>query len=66
MPDACLNLRNSVLRSAEKANQRPYMDVSFQINECLRIARRLLTINDSGLPEAGECLDKSPHNIWLI
>lgn len=34
------------------------MDCTFDINEGLRIARRLLlTINDSGLPTAGEFLD---------
>lgn len=36
----------------------PQMDGSFQLNEGLRIARRLLlAINDSGLPAAGEFLD---------
>ncbi|TCL03950.1 3-deoxy-D-arabinoheptulosonate-7-phosphate synthase [Sodalis ligni] len=36
----------------------PYMDNSFQINDGLRIARKLLLdINDSGLPAAGEFLD---------
>ncbi|RWR01101.1 phospho-2-dehydro-3-deoxyheptonate aldolase [[Pantoea] beijingensis] len=36
----------------------PYMDESFQINDGLRIARKLLLdINDSGLPAAGEFLD---------
>ncbi len=36
----------------------PYMDGSFQINEGLRIARKLLLdINDMGLPAAGEFLD---------
>ncbi|EMH0429521.1 TPA: 3-deoxy-7-phosphoheptulonate synthase AroG [Proteus mirabilis] len=36
----------------------PHMDCTFDINEGLRIARRLLlTINDSGLPTAGEFLD---------
>lgn len=36
----------------------PYMDNSYQINEGLRIARKLLLdINDSGLPAAGEFLD---------
>ncbi len=36
----------------------PYMDNSFQINDGLRIARKLLVdINDSGLPAAGEFLD---------
>ncbi|KAA9000136.1 3-deoxy-7-phosphoheptulonate synthase AroG [Affinibrenneria salicis] len=36
----------------------PHLDHSFQINEGLRIARRLLLeINDSGLPAAGEFLD---------
>ena len=36
----------------------PLMDNSFQINEGLRIARKLLLdINDSGLPAAGEFLD---------
>ncbi len=36
----------------------PHMDNSFQINEGLRIARKLLVdINDSGLPTAGEFLD---------
>ncbi len=36
----------------------PHMDNSFQINEGLRIARKLLLdINDSGLPAAGEFLD---------
>ncbi|MCU5774225.1 3-deoxy-7-phosphoheptulonate synthase AroG [Erwiniaceae bacterium BAC15a-03b] len=36
----------------------PYMDGSFQINDGLRIARKLLLdINDSGLPAAGEFLD---------
>ncbi len=34
------------------------MDNSFQINDGLRIARKLLLdINDSGLPAAGEFLD---------
>src|SRR5690606_41462521 len=33
----------------------PHMDNSFQINDGLRIARKLLLeINDSGLPAAGE------------
>ncbi|SUX74808.1 phospho-2-dehydro-3-deoxyheptonate aldolase [Citrobacter freundii] len=36
----------------------PHMDNSFQINDGLRIARKLLLdINDSGLPTAGEFLD---------
>ena len=36
----------------------PHMDNSFQINDGLRIARKLLLdINDSGLPAAGEFLD---------
>ncbi|ELY6273622.1 3-deoxy-7-phosphoheptulonate synthase AroG [Cronobacter muytjensii] len=36
----------------------PHMDNSFQINEGLRIARKLLLdINDTGLPAAGEFLD---------
>lgn len=36
----------------------PFMDGSFQINDGLRIARKLLLdINDSGLPAAGEFLD---------
>ncbi|UVK77057.1 MAG: 3-deoxy-7-phosphoheptulonate synthase, Phe-sensitive [Sodalis sp. Fle] len=36
----------------------PHMNGSFQINEGLRIARRLLLeINDNGLPAAGEFLD---------
>jgi len=36
----------------------PHMDGSFQINDGLRIARKLLVeINDSGLPAAGEFLD---------
>ncbi len=36
----------------------PHMDNSFQINEGLRIARKLLVdINDCGLPTAGEFLD---------
>lgn len=36
----------------------PHMDGSFQINDGLRIARKLLVdINDSGLPTAGEFLD---------
>ncbi|VDZ65745.1 Phospho-2-dehydro-3-deoxyheptonate aldolase, Phe-sensitive [Serratia odorifera] len=36
----------------------PLMDNSFQINEGLRLARKLLLdINDSGLPAAGEFLD---------
>ncbi|MFP1984038.1 3-deoxy-7-phosphoheptulonate synthase AroG [Lonsdalea quercina] len=36
----------------------PYMDHSFQINDGLRIARKLLLdINDIGLPAAGEFLD---------
>ncbi|MBT8139591.1 MAG: 3-deoxy-7-phosphoheptulonate synthase AroG [Gammaproteobacteria bacterium] len=36
----------------------PYMDGSFQINDGLRIARKLLCdINDLGLPTAGEFLD---------
>ncbi|MFP1761465.1 3-deoxy-7-phosphoheptulonate synthase AroG [Lonsdalea quercina] len=36
----------------------PYMDHSFQINDGLRIARKLLLdINDTGLPAAGEFLD---------
>ena len=36
----------------------PYMDGSFQFNDGLRIARKLLLdINDSGLPAAGEFLD---------
>nr|WP_024967473.1 3-deoxy-7-phosphoheptulonate synthase AroG [Pantoea sp. IMH] len=36
----------------------PYMDGSFQINDGLRIARKLLLdINDMGLPTAGEFLD---------
>lgn len=36
----------------------PHMDHSFDINEGLRIARELLlTINDQGLPTAGEFLD---------
>lgn len=36
----------------------PLMDNSFQINEGLRLARKLLLdINDSGLPAAGEYLD---------
>ncbi|MCR3755420.1 MAG: 3-deoxy-7-phosphoheptulonate synthase, Phe-sensitive [Sodalis sp. Psp] len=36
----------------------PHMDGSFQINDGLRIARRLLlSINDKGLPAAGEFLD---------
>lgn len=36
----------------------PHMNNSFQINEGLRIARKLLLdINDSGLPAAGEFLD---------
>ncbi|WGL99224.1 3-deoxy-7-phosphoheptulonate synthase AroG [Arsenophonus sp. aPb] len=36
----------------------PFMDNSFDINEGLRIARNLLvTINDLGLPTAGEFLD---------
>ncbi len=36
----------------------PHMDNSFQINDGLRIARKLLLdINDSGLPAAGEFTD---------
>lgn len=36
----------------------PHMDGSFQINDGLRIARKLLLdINDTGLPAAGEFLD---------
>ncbi len=36
----------------------PHMDNSFQINDGLRIARKLLLeINDAGLPAAGEFLD---------
>ena len=36
----------------------PHMDNSFQINDGLRIARKLLLeINDSGLPAAGEFSD---------
>ncbi|KFK95110.1 MULTISPECIES: 3-deoxy-7-phosphoheptulonate synthase AroG [unclassified Serratia (in: enterobacteria)] len=36
----------------------PHMDNSFQINDGLRLARKLLLdINDSGLPAAGEFLD---------
>ena len=36
----------------------PYMDGSYQINDGLRIARKLLVdINDTGLPTAGEFLD---------
>ncbi len=36
----------------------PWMDGSFQINEGLRLARKLLVdINDMGLPTAGEFLD---------
>ena len=36
----------------------PWMDGSYQINEGLRIARKLLLdINDTGLPTAGEFLD---------
>ncbi|WP_313690073.1 3-deoxy-7-phosphoheptulonate synthase AroG [Pantoea sp.] len=36
----------------------PYMDGSFQINDGLRLARKLLVdINDTGLPAAGEFLD---------
>ena len=36
----------------------PHMDNSFQINDGLRIARKLLLdINDTGLPAAGEFLD---------
>lgn len=36
----------------------PHMDSSYQINDGLRIARKLLLdINDSGLPAAGEFLD---------
>lgn len=36
----------------------PHMDGTFQINDGLRIARKLLLeINDSGLPTAGEFLD---------
>ncbi|PWC11637.1 3-deoxy-7-phosphoheptulonate synthase AroG [Brenneria corticis] len=36
----------------------PHMDHSFQINDGLRIARRLLLdINDAGMPAAGEFLD---------
>ncbi len=36
----------------------PHMDHSYQINDGLRIARKLLLdINDSGLPAAGEFLD---------
>ncbi|OAT77400.1 3-deoxy-7-phosphoheptulonate synthase [Mangrovibacter phragmitis] len=36
----------------------PYMDSSYQINDGLRIARKLLLeINDTGLPTAGEFLD---------
>ncbi|WP_261641570.1 3-deoxy-7-phosphoheptulonate synthase AroG [Erwinia mallotivora] len=36
----------------------PHMDGSFQINDGLRIARKLLLeINDTGLPTAGEFLD---------
>ncbi|GLS83060.1 3-deoxy-7-phosphoheptulonate synthase AroG [Paraferrimonas haliotis] len=36
----------------------PYMDNSFQLNDGLRIARKLLLdINDRGLPTAGEFLD---------
>lgn len=36
----------------------PHMDGSFKINDGLRIARELLcTINDSGMPTAGEFLD---------
>ena len=36
----------------------PHMDGSFQINEGLRLARKLLVdINDTGLPAAGEFLD---------
>ncbi|WP_158784699.1 3-deoxy-7-phosphoheptulonate synthase AroG [Pantoea sp. BAV 3049] len=36
----------------------PHMDGSYQINDGLRIARKLLLdINDSGLPAAGEFLD---------
>ena len=45
----------------------PHMDNSFQINDGLRIARKLLLdINDSGLPAAGEFLDSDhPNNISL-
>ena len=36
----------------------PYLDDSYQINDGLRIARKLLLdINDSGMPTAGEFLD---------
>ena len=36
----------------------PYMDGSFQINDGLRLARKLLSdINDTGMPTAGEFLD---------
>ncbi len=36
----------------------PYMDNSYQINDGLRIARKLLLdINDAGMPTAGEFLD---------
>lgn len=36
----------------------PYMDGSYQINDGLRIARKLLLdINDTGMPTAGEFLD---------
>ncbi|HAT00205.1 MAG TPA: 3-deoxy-7-phosphoheptulonate synthase, partial [Pantoea agglomerans] len=36
----------------------PYMDNSYQLNDGLRLARKLLLdINDSGLPAAGEFLD---------
>ncbi|SUH38654.1 Phospho-2-dehydro-3-deoxyheptonate aldolase [Salmonella enterica subsp. enterica] len=45
----------------------PHMDNSFQINDGLRIARKLLLdINDSGLPAAGEFLDMITRNIWPI
>ncbi len=45
----------------------PHMDNSFQINDGLRIARQLLVeINDSGLPAAGEFLDRYRRSIWQI
>ena len=40
-----------------------HMDNSFQINDGLRIARKLLLdINDSGLPAAGGILDMITRN----
>ena len=46
----------------------PHMDNSFQINDGLRIARKLLLeINDSGLPAAGEFLDMiTPQYLHLV